>query len=527
MSPPEGPALPPKQGPEESTSASGTSLPVAAPIGRGSEGSSSREESPETMVLFGVPFHNVTFEEALAGIAARARSGRPSQIVTSNLDFIFQAWKDPEMHRIHLEADLVLADGWPPVAFSRFFGPRLKERVAGSDLVPHLAPVARDRGLSIFALGGKPGVAQEAMRILAERFPGLRIAGCESPPLLPLLEMDHSSLCRRIVEAKPDILLVAFGAPKQDKWIRMNRSRIGDPVALGVGASLDFIAGTQNRAPRWAQSIGMEWFWRLASQPTRLFRRYSSNLAFLVMMLGRLCWVRLSPPGRSAGSAVPDNLGRDSGKITVLPLTPLPSARAAVEFCARHEARAREGVTVLDLGGFVWLNSLELGAVVRLARAAGQGGRPLLLASVSARVRRLLRLFRLDRFVEFPSSTEAWTRRLDDIGGPPAGGATEWVTASDLVRIVLPEQFEGEGALGLASEFLDRAGGREIRRVVVDGRRLRYIDSSGVHFLQTVLRYVNGKPGSAMTLRSFPLPALEILRREGLGSIPVDQAASE
>jgi N-acetylglucosaminyldiphosphoundecaprenol N-acetyl-beta-D-mannosaminyltransferase len=349
------------------------------------------------------------------------------------------------------------------VTFSRFFGPRLKERVAGSDLVPHLASVARDQGLSIYALGGKPGVAKEAMRILAARFPGLRVAGCESPPLLPLLEMDHSSLCRRIAEAKPDILLVAFGAPKQDKWIRMNQSRIGVPVALGVGGSLDFIAGTQNRAPRWVQSIGMEWFWRLASQPTRLFRRYSSNLVFLMMMLGRLMWVRLTPPGRSAASPFPDTPGGDSGRVARVPLAPLSSPKAAVEFCARHEARAREGITVLDLDGYIWLNSLELGALARLARAAGQGGRPLLLAGVSARVRRLLRLFRLDRFVEILTSPEAWDRRLDEIGGPSAGRTAEWIPEPDLVRIVLPEQFECNGAWDLAREFLHWAATHEIR----------------------------------------------------------------
>src|SRR6185295_1702040 len=153
---------------------------------------------------------------------------------------------------------------------------------------PRLAAVARDHGLSIYALGGKPGVAAEAMRILQERSPGLRVAGCGSPPLSTLLDMDHATIRREISDARPDILLVAFGAPKQDKWIRMNSSRIGVPVSLGIGGSLDFIAGAQKRAPRWTQAIGMEWFWRLASQPTRLFRRYSSNLLFLFVMLTRL-----------------------------------------------------------------------------------------------------------------------------------------------------------------------------------------------------------------------------------------------
>src|SRR5262249_31220421 len=156
--------------------------------------------------------------------AARARSGPPAQIVTSNLDFILQAWLDPEMHRIHFEADLVIADGWPPVGFSRFYGPPLKARVAGSDLVSRLGAIADADGLSLYALGGLPGVAETAMGILREKYPGLRVAGCASPPVARLLEMDHDGTRRALREARPDVLLVAFGAPKQDKWIRMNAS---------------------------------------------------------------------------------------------------------------------------------------------------------------------------------------------------------------------------------------------------------------------------------------------------------------
>jgi anti-anti-sigma factor len=211
----------------------------------------------------------------------------------------------------------------------------------------------------------------------------------------------------------------------------------------------------------------------------------------------------------------------------VVPLAPLSDAQAAGQFIARHEARASESMTVLDLDGFVWLNSLELGAVVRLARAARRGGRPLFLASVSARVHRLLRLFRLDRFVEIPPSPEAWARRIDELVGLLSRRAAEWVILSDRVRIVLPEELECSGAWELARDFLERAAGGDFRRVVIDGRRLRYLDSSGIHFLKTVRRYVDGKPGAALTLRCFPRTTLEILRQEGLGSIPVDAVDSE
>jgi N-acetylglucosaminyldiphosphoundecaprenol N-acetyl-beta-D-mannosaminyltransferase len=462
-------------------------------------------------VLFGVPFHNVTLDESLAWIAARAGSGKGSQLVTTNLDFILQAWKDPEMHRIHYDADLVVADGWPPVAFSRFFGPRLKERVAGSDIVPRLAGVARDHNLSLYALGGKPGVAQEAMRILQERSPGLRVAGCGSPPLSTLLDMDHAALRREIAEARPDILLVAFGAPKQDKWIRMNSSRMGVPVSLGIGGSLDFIAGTQKRAPRWTQAIGMEWFWRLASQPVRLFRRYSSNLIFLAMMVLRLAGIRLLPAGRIVGlEALPE---------PAIPLSPLSSPDVAAEFCARHESAAREKGLALDLSGSRWLNSVELGVIAQLSRAARQGGRSLTLVAVRSRVRRLLRLYRMDRIVEIPETKEAWSARLS-VPGAVAG--TEWLDEGEQCRVVLPDQFECGEAWRAQEEAERRAAAGKLLRVVVDGRRLRYIDSSGLHFLKTVRRCLDGIPGGAMSVRSFPEPALDLLRREGLGSIPAD-----
>ena len=498
MSPPDGPAPPPSPGGDRGPSPSAT---------------------PPPLVLFGVPFHNVTLDEALAWIAARAKSGRSSQLVTTNLDFILQAWRDPEMHRIHADADLVVADGWPPVAFSRFLGPRLKERVAGSDIVPRLASVAREQGLSIFALGGKPGVAQEAMRILQERSPGLRVAGCGSPPLSSLLEMDHAALRREVAEARPDILLVAFGAPKQDKWIRMNALRIGVPVSLGIGGSLDFIAGVQKRAPRWTQAIGMEWLWRLASQPIRLFRRYSSNFLFLMMMLARLVTIRLLPAGRFV---TPELVPGES----IPPLPALSTSAAAAEFCARHEATARTRGLLLDLSGSRWLNSLELGAIAQLSRAARQDGRTLGLLAVRARVRRLLRLYRMDRILEIPETTEAWTAIRRRNSEAEADRATAWIEEDGHCRVALPEQFECGEAWRAQEEAERRAAAGKLRRVVVDGRRLRYIDSSGLQFLRTVRRCLEAVPGGTMSVRSFPHQALDLLRREGLGSIPVDGSGS-
>jgi N-acetylglucosaminyldiphosphoundecaprenol N-acetyl-beta-D-mannosaminyltransferase len=459
---------------------------------------------PATLLVLGVPFHDVTEGEALAWIAARARSKQPSQLVTSNLDFLYQAWRDPEMHRIHFEADLVVADGWPPVLFSRFFGPRLRGRVAGSDLVRRLGDTARDHGLSVYALGGRPGVGEAALKILQERSPGLRIAGSGSPPVSPLLDMDHEGLRRAVAAAGPDLLLVAFGAPKQDKWIGMNVASLGVPVAMGVGGSLDFIAGAQTRAPRWIQRIGLEWFWRLATQPRRMFKRYSTDFLFLFMMLFRLALIRLSPAGRGARPTLPEG-------VAAVPLRPLARAEDAAAFCALHESASSGRILALDLSGFVWLNSLELGAIARLARAGRRRGRPLLLANASRRVARLIRLQRLDRYAELPDSAEAFSRRLDELALPPEERATRWTQEAGALTVLLPEEFDREEARRAGEEFARRSSAGGVGPVVVDGRRVRYVDSAGLLFFKTARR-----SGAGLSLRSFPDPVMELLRSEGL-----------
>ncbi|MBT8045777.1 MAG: WecB/TagA/CpsF family glycosyltransferase, partial [Pontiella sp.] len=178
--------------------------------------------APVPLVIYGVPFHNLSFDETVEWIVARVRSGRPANIATANLDFVTKAWDDPELQRILIDADLVLADGFPIVRISPFFGPRLKGRVAGSDLTPMLAARAAQEGLSIYGLGGAQGVAEKAMAILKKRHPDLKIAGALSPDYSPLLEMDHRGILQSLEQAKPDILFVALGAPKQDKFISMH-----------------------------------------------------------------------------------------------------------------------------------------------------------------------------------------------------------------------------------------------------------------------------------------------------------------
>lgn len=351
------------------------------------------------VVLFGIPLHVVDVAGTVDWILRRAERREPGQILTSNLDFALQSHQDPEMHRIHLEADLVVADGMPLVWLSRWFGPSLPARVAGSDLLPLLCEAAANRSASVYALGAEPGVAQRALEILKSRFPGLRVAGWDSPPPAPLEEMRSEEILGRIGAASPNLLFVALGTPKQDKWIRNHRGDPRLPLSIGVGASLDFVAGAQTRAPKAVQRIGLEWLWRLALQPRRLFGRYAGDFRFLAWMLLQLLWIRMSPLGRAPAK---DRPGRRKGEALGTCWIELPPLRRPEEAEALVDLQLsgnREVVGVVDLWGRTWLNSLELGTLIALSRQ-----RRLVLAGAPLRILRLLRLFRLTRFFCIPRS---------------------------------------------------------------------------------------------------------------------------
>src|SRR5262249_32142031 len=172
---------------------------------------------------------------------------------------------------------LVLCDGTPLVWASRLLGQPLPERVAGADLVPELIRLSARRKHRLFFLGATEDSAVQAVANVHARYPHLEIAHY-SPPFRPLHEMDHAEILKRIRAAEPDVLLVAFGCPKAEKWIAMHYRDLGVPVAIGVGATIDFLAGRVKRAPVWMQRSGLEWVFRLIQEPRRLCGRYAKDL---------------------------------------------------------------------------------------------------------------------------------------------------------------------------------------------------------------------------------------------------------
>jgi exopolysaccharide biosynthesis WecB/TagA/CpsF family protein/anti-anti-sigma factor len=246
------------------------------------------------IAILGVPFDNVTAAETIATIDRMVASRQPHYLVTANVDFLVQAQEDVELRRILFDAHLVLCDGTPLVWASRLLGNPLLERVAGADLVPLLLRAAAEKGYRVFFLGATPESAKQAVDNLKKLHPTLIIPDYYSPPFNKLLEMDHDEIKRRILAAKPDLLFVSLGCPKQEKWIAMHYRSLGVPVSAGVGATIDFLAGTVKRAPLWMQRVGMEWIYRLAQEPRRLFKRYFKDLwVFGWKILGQLWQLQL------------------------------------------------------------------------------------------------------------------------------------------------------------------------------------------------------------------------------------------
>ncbi len=219
-----------------------------------------------TVNILSVPVHNITQAETLALIGEFIASRQLHQLCTANPEFVMAAQADPEFMTILRDSDLCLPDGVGLLWAAKVLGKPLRERVAGSDLVPAIAGEAAKRGWRVFFLGAAERVADQTASILKARHPNLIVAGtwAGSPDL-----KEEDAIIARVRAARPDVLLVAYGAPAQDKWLARNRDRLRAPVMMGVGGAFDFITGVAERAPRWMQGLGLEWLHRLIRQPWR------------------------------------------------------------------------------------------------------------------------------------------------------------------------------------------------------------------------------------------------------------------
>ena len=439
------------------------------------------------VAVLGVPFDHVTIDDAIGRIEAMIASRQPHYVVTANVDFLVQAHRDVELRRILLDADLVLCDGTPILWASRWLGNALPERVAGSDLAPALMRTAAQKGYRVFFLGAAPGVAAQAAERLQQQYPGINIVGHYAPPFANLLEMDHEQIAQRIRAAQPDLLLVSFGCPKQEKWIAMHHRALGVPVAIGVGATIDFLAGRLSRAPAWMRRSGTEWVYRLAQEPRRLFRRYANDLVFFLPTLAAQWWRLGSRRASSTGthalaSTVPQWFCIEAGERLT---------RGALEREADFWQQVpRDAHCVIDLSRVRSVDGTGVAFLARWRKQLAMQRRHLVLLAPSASVRDALTSTRLaDHFTIARDAAEA-TQLAESLLVQPTvrrDGTTRTIAwCGEIVAANVEDVWR------TTTDHITAFVAHSATLIIVDLSRLKFIDSSGAALMLRLKKWAHG-----------------------------------
>lgn len=225
--------------------------------------------------LLNTYINNLTMSETIEEIENMISSNRKSYVVAINVDVVMKIENDAYLKKIVDNADMVLVDGKPLVWISKYYGKPLKAKISGSDLVPLLCEVAAQKNYSLFIIGGKEGIAELAKERLEDKLDGINIVGTYAPPMgFDKDSIELTKINKLVSDAKPDLLIVCFGCPKQEKWIYENINKYDAKVSICAGATVDFLAGNVKRAPKWMSEHGLEWFYRFLQEPKRMFKRY-------------------------------------------------------------------------------------------------------------------------------------------------------------------------------------------------------------------------------------------------------------
>ncbi len=446
------------------------------------------------IIILCTPIDNLNMQEALARIeefiAEGRKTGKTHQIATVNADFVVKALTDPELRQLLQEVDMATADGMPLVWGARLLGTPLEERVAGADMVPALAELSARKGFSMFFLGAAPGVATRAGEILQAQYPNLKIVGILSPPPSSVLDMDHA-IIEKIKTAKPDILLVAFGNPKQEKWIGMYGRELGVPVMIGVGGTFDFIAGQTKRAPLWMQRSGLEWVFRLAQEPKRLWKRYVVDLTAFGWFFVRQWWF-------TRGQGLPSPL-LPQADIMIIDQTAVLNVVGRIDFRSSstitlqgHQALEITPHLIINLEKTAFLDSTGVGALVGLAKRARDAGGQMKLAAVPEPVMKTLTMLRLNQFFEFIKRIE------DGLGHAKAGDTPSTKPAPErtgkwhIYRV--PRRFDAETGPEITEASSTRL--HETGHLILDFTETTFLGSAGLAALLNINRLAQEKGGA-------------------------------
>lgn len=447
---------------------------------------------PAMTVLLGLPFHDLTLDETL-DYCTKAMAGSQSRyLVTANVDFTAQAYEDADLKKIVFFADRVVCDGMPLVWLSHWFGAPLRERVAGSDMVPKLLEICANDGHPVYFFGSDLATLQEAKVIAEARYAGLRVVGLDSPPMGAVIEWDNDALCAKMRASGAHLLLVCLGCPKQERWICAHHHESGIPLSIGVGASLDFITGKQKRAPRWMQKTGMEWFWRMSGSPTRLVSRYSKDFLFL----GKAAWQQVSAQRRRNGIAKnvrerPETSRQQDPAVTRvewhgtlqqhdLTSAPIPETITSAVF--------------LDASRVSCMDSSGLGRLATLVRNCRSAKQWLVAVRPSEAFRRSVREVRMDGLFQIVESETAALQWLEE---HQTNSGVCKVTQNGVLRVSFKRSLDAlyhDDMMSILESAI--ADSDEIRVLIVDLKDVDFIDSRAVGGLIRTWKIMVAKGGT-------------------------------
>lgn len=262
---------------------------ILARVKRKREPDLSGVPQPASVDILGVSVSPIAMDEAVATIEGWIEGGVRNYVCVTGAHGIIESRSNERLRAIYNNAGLSTPDGMPLVWMARALGHASTQRVYGPDLMLALSARSAERGYRNFYYGGGEGVADLLRQALESRFPNLEVAGTHTPPYRRLTAEEDAAVVEKINAARPDIVWVGLGAPKQEFWMAEHFGRIDAPVMIGVGAAFDFLSGLKAQAPSWMQRTGLEWFYRLVTEPRRLWRRYLSVVpAFLFLAVAQL-----------------------------------------------------------------------------------------------------------------------------------------------------------------------------------------------------------------------------------------------
>jgi N-acetylglucosaminyldiphosphoundecaprenol N-acetyl-beta-D-mannosaminyltransferase len=239
--------------------------------------------------ILGVGVSPIDLDDAIATIERWISERSRNYVCITGVHGVMESRRDQRLRRIHNEAGMVTPDGMPLVWLSRLLGKHRTERVYGPDLMRKMTAVSSQRGYRQFYYGGSEGVADKLKQGLTAAHPDLEVAGTYCPPFRALTPEEDQAAVDAINAARPHIVWVGLSTPKQEFWMATHLGRVEAPVMVGVGAAFDFLAGTKRQAPLWMQRSGLEWLFRLCSEPRRLWRRYAYIVpGFAILAAGDL-----------------------------------------------------------------------------------------------------------------------------------------------------------------------------------------------------------------------------------------------